>query len=172
MGKARLTPREFADVLLANQHVLIEAYGSRRCVIATRIAVDLAREMDLRADPLAVSADVGHPAIGEGRLGFEPPEHVPPGSWNGHLVCVLDRELLLDLTLDSVRTHGFNVAPLAIDIDSDFLKGGTCMTTMRGTSVTYKAHPEERGFLRLEDWSDLPERRRTMPRIRARLPVQ
>jgi hypothetical protein len=49
------------------------------------------------------------------------------------------------------------------------MRGGAIETTINGVRVRYEAHPEERGYLRLEDWNDRPERERVQPLVEAAL---
>jgi hypothetical protein len=46
-----------------------------------------------------------------------------------------------------------------------FERGDVIETEINGTTVRYEAHREERGFLRLEDWGDVPERMRVPPLV-------
>lgn len=145
--------------------MLTQAYGLGRCIIATRIAVELAREAGLTAVPLAVAVDLTTPTVGA-RLGFEPPEMVPPGNWNGHLVCILGRRQLIDLTLDTAAMPGFHPQPLSLEIDKRFPAGGVAEASQGEIRIRYAAHPNERGFLNLEDWNDKPERDRVLKHLR------
>lgn len=144
------------------------AFGPGRCIIATRIAVELAREAGMVATPLAVAVDLTSPGV-SGRLGFEPPEMVPPGNWNGHLVCVLERRRLVDLTLDTANRPGLDPRPVSLEIDDEFLAGGVAESRQDEIEIRYEAHPDERGFLKLEDWNDKPERDRVLPGLRQAL---
>jgi hypothetical protein len=174
MSKHRTRPRKrsldaILAALLEAQPAMRAAYGPGRCIIATRIAIEVCRSRGVRAEPVAVSVDLRR-GIAEGRLGFEP-HGVPHGHWNAHLVAIVDGRRLLDLTLDTASspTLGFHLRPIAIPAPPGFERGGIADAVVHGTMVRYEAHPEERGFLLLEDWNDRPERMRVQPLVERRL---
>ena len=172
MPSKRKRAFDFASTLISEHQVFVDAYGTGRCIVATRVAVELARENGIAASPLPVSVDVG--SEGKplwGRLGFEPPDQVPPGNWNGHLVCILEQTRLLDLTLDTVRGPGGQLQPTTIEVPFAFRKGGAVETSLNGIAVRYEAHPEELDYLRREDWTDVPERDRALTVLRSRIAI-
>jgi hypothetical protein len=170
MPSKRTQIERVAAALLATQPEMIAAYGRGRCIVCTRVALEVAREQGLRADPVPVAVDL-ESELGEGRMGFEPPAAVPAGNWNGHLVCVLENRRLVDMTLDTATdsARGFDLKPIAFEVSRDFTSGGIAGTSVGKTRVRYEAHPEEKGFLSLEDWNDRPERDRTLDLVRRRL---
>jgi hypothetical protein len=165
MRRSRGSTETIINALLETQPTMLAAYGPGRCIVCTRIAIEVCRARGVRAEPLAVAVDFTTHLV-EGRLGFEP-DGVPPGNWNAHLVCIIDRCRLVDLTLDTAASPplGLHLEPVVLTVPSGFMRGGTVETTINGTRVRYEAHPEERGFLRLEDWNDRPERERVQPLV-------
>jgi hypothetical protein len=145
------------------------AYGPNACIICTRIAVEVCRAHGVKAEPLAVALDFTTDQV-EGRLGFEP-DGVPVGNYNAHVVCIVERRQLIDLTLDQVQNAQLGVVlePTVLTIPHGFMRGGTVETTINGVHVQYEAHPEERGYLHLEDWNDRPERERVQTLVEAAL---
>jgi hypothetical protein len=161
---------QVVDALLGAQPAMRAAYGLRRCIVCTRVAIEACRAVELKASPVAVGVDVVMPSGFEGHMGFEPSGAVNPGDWNGHLVAVIENRLLLDLTLDSITVPDADLypGPLIAPVNAKFAKGQ--MATFEiddGIEVTYTPHPENREYLTREDWSDRPERERVLPAVLA-----
>jgi hypothetical protein len=158
--------------LLEAKPTMLAAYGPRRCIVCTRVAVEACRAVGLKASPVAVEVDIVMPSGFEGHMGFEPAGAMNPGDWNGHLVAVIENRALLDLTLDSMTVPDADLypEPLIAPIDARFAKGQRATIEIDGgIEVTYTPHPEDREFLTREDWSDRPERERVLPAVLANI---
>ena len=154
--------------LLEAKPAMQAAYGPRRCIICTRVAVEASRAAGLKASPLAVEVDIVMPSGFEAHMGFEPSGAVNPGDWNGHLVAIIENRVLLDLTLDSMTVPGADLypAPLVAPVDAGFAGGQKeTIEVDGGIQITYTPHPENREFLSREDWGDRPERERVLPAV-------
>lgn len=163
-------PRIAADLLVAHRPALAEAAGGPdHCVLFTRMAVDACRERGVLARPLAVSVELRgeDQADPEFRLGFQGdvPMDAPPDFWDGHLVAVLDRRLMVDLSLDSATRpeFGFTPAPLVADVLPQFLEGGSMDVAIEGGTARYFANPDRK------DYQDLPAWEQGTPDAIARL---
>lgn len=152
--------RKAAELLVAHRPALSTATGGEvdQCVLFTRLAIDVCRERGILARPLAVSvelrgAEQGDPAF---RLGFEGdrPEDAPPDFWDGHLVAVLDRRLMVDLSLDSANRVElrYAAAPLVAEVSTRFLEGGSMDVAIEGGSARYLADPGRKDFRELPGW--------------------
>jgi len=175
------------DALGRAQPKMRRDYGPNACIICTRIAVESFRKRGIRAQPLAVTATIYNPSwtrylsahdhagaehdLQAHRvvLGFS--GNAPPGTWDGHVVCIVEGRTLLDLTLDQVNEfgHGFDVTPAHLPIPRGLLRGGSVCFTSRGCHVQYDAKPVERAYLTFEDWSDRTERAPVMRLVDALL---
>jgi hypothetical protein len=151
-------------------------YGPNGCVVCTRIAVETLRRNGIRAQPLPVSVTVYNPVM-TGYLEANDPVgaerdpqacqamfgftgNAPPGMWDGHLVCIVQGRILVDLTLDQVNQwgNGFAATPARLPVPPDFVRGGTVSFTNQGCFVQYDARPDDKSYLTLSDWNDRSER--------------
>jgi hypothetical protein len=185
--------RNADDILLAlgaEQPAMVAALGTDSCIACTRIAVDTLREFGVRAQPLAVEVTVHNAAAAahiergepegtfddrEARsfgLGFAPHD-LGDDIYNGHVVCIVERRVMLDLTLPQAShpEHGVQLPPATFEpLPADFVKGGGAVfSAPGGCVVVYRAHPEERGFLALPHWTDRSFTRPFVRRVIARL---
>jgi hypothetical protein len=156
--------------LLEAKPAMLEAYGPRRCIVCTHVAIEACRAVGLKASPVAVEVDLVMPSGFEGHMGFEPSGAMNPGDWNGHLVAVIENRALLDLTLDSMTVPDADLypGPLIAPVDAKFAKGQVATIEVDGgIEITYTPHPENREFLTREDWGDRQERERVLPGVLA-----
>lgn len=155
--------KKIIDTLVTARPLMLRAYPPNACIICTRIAVEMCRQRRIPATALPVSVKVEN-EIAETTLGFSE-DGVAFGNVNIHLVVVIDRSRLLDLTIDQINdpTYGVSVSPVVLDVDKNFLAGRSSITTVQnGVTLTYTAHPEDKQHLTKEDWNDVPERERVM----------
>ena len=143
-----------AELLVAQRNALSEGAGdANHCILFTRIAVDVARARGVRAKPLPVSVEV----TGEGgafHIGHGLPPGAPPDMWDGHLVAIFDRRLMVDLSIDQAKRPdlGLDPEPFVVDIPAGFLDGGTLAVPVGGGQAVYTAHPERTGYRQLPAW--------------------
>lgn len=90
-----------------------------------------------------------------------------PGVWDGHLVCVADGELMLDLTIDQAaeKLPGAVLQPVWGPAPAGFARGGQIRTRVGNCDVLYEAVPDTRDFLDQPDWHDELERRHVLDAI-------
>jgi hypothetical protein len=150
------------------------------CILATAALIDVFDYFKLTAKPLSVISTVFNPRMAD-RIALEgmptpeeaerswfPPHDTcrslavgagdpEPGKWPGHLVCVLDGKVLIDLTLDQAdRPHrGIELpVPVIAPVNEEFLAGqGELVGMVNGCRVVYLARPEDRTFERSRDQS-------------------
>lgn len=160
-------------------------YARRTCILHTRVAVDTLRAFNIRARPLACRLMVLNAAYARrsnqlGRM-LDPDEMLPeehsigigfgrgemPG-YDAHVVAVVDERYILDLTLDQASRpqREISLRPGHFPAPREFLSGAEpfVFDAPDGTRVHYAAVPDDRGFLRVPDWAELP-------RINARNPT-
>jgi hypothetical protein len=143
-----------AELLVAQQGALSKgAGGSDHCVLFTRIAVDVARARGVLAKALPVSVELQ----GEGgtfHIGKGVPPEAPPDAWDGHLVAIFDRRLMLDLSIDQAKRPelGLDPAPFVADIPAGFTEGGTLSVPVGGGQAIYTAQPNRRDYRDLPAW--------------------
>lgn len=162
-------------------------FGANACIVATRVAVEVLRHHGVRVEPLAVQVDIYNPAYVENvergksadaiasdpdcwsaQLGFTAQPQAD-GELDMHVVAVVERRLLLDLTLDqcSAPEHDVRLTPgVFYGLPPGFERSGTVSYPVNGCAVAYEAHPEEKAYLTAPDWTD---RARRQPFVEATL---
>ena len=163
-------------------------FGANACILATRVAVDVLRHHGVRVEPLAVHVEVFNPAYVQrierdeaelaitdptcwsARLGFTGGQ--PADRVDMHVVVAVERRLLLDLTLDqcSVPERDVVLKPGGFDgLPRTFVRGGRAVYHVNGCNVVYEAHPEEKGYVAMPDWTDRVRRQSFVDATLARL---
>jgi hypothetical protein len=152
-------------------------YNRDSCILHTRIAVDVLRQLGVRARPLAARVTAGNASwtalckqlnryplpdewsdetwcLGIG-FGADPRKERP--GYDGHVIAVVNERWGLDLTLDQASrpAKGMRFAPHYWRVTPEFLRGDAidALATTDGSIVVYQALPEERGFLTVPDWT-------------------
>ena len=158
----------------------ISGIRGNACIGATRVAVDVFNRAGLEAAPLAVNLFVLNPALvdrlkREGRLPSSGKEldqwnaedgaclrvvgcQKSPGSWGGHLVAIVNRRWMVDLSLDQaeeprrgIRLPRFVVWPAP----RRFLSGWKALdlATRGRAGLIYEARPGDTSFQRTPAWN-------------------
>jgi hypothetical protein len=132
--------------LSAVRPIISSVYTVESCVLSTRMAVDIARRYGVDAYPLSVEALVMNPimarldadhgptpdrsgwaAQGAAMVWLGKGDEAPqPGKWPGHLVAVIDRRWLLDLSADQAHRPQYDIhltEPLVFPVTEGFLRG-------------------------------------------------
>ena len=147
------------QALLAVAPNMKHATGPAECILLTRVAVDVCRACGVRAKPLAVTVEFHADRDPDAliRLGF-PGDVAGDDIWDGHLVCIADRRLLLDLTIDSMvwPEVGLYPVPFCEPVRGNFLAGGQMTLPVRGGRATYTALPERRDYRSEPKWEQWP----------------
>jgi len=152
--------RVAAELLVAQRPAIARAAGDEidHCILFTRIAVDVCRKRGIGAKALSVSVAITADADPEVviLLGIEgqKPHDAPDDFWDGHLVAILDRRLLLDLSIDSIAQPEFGVEPepFVAGVSPDFASGGMVDLPVRGGRAQYRAQPERKDYRDLPAW--------------------
>lgn len=155
----KLSPEEVTGALLSVAPNMKQATGPAECILLTRIAVDVCRACGVLARPLAVTVELHSDSDPDAtvRLGF-PGDIEAEDIWDGHLVCVVDRRLLLDLTIDSmtIPEWGLHPQPFSAPVDAMFIEGGQLVVPIEGGQAVYAALPERRDFRGEPGWEPGP----------------
>jgi hypothetical protein len=176
------TARVLRGLVELARPMILELVYENSCILSTRIAIDVLDHFGIDAEPLVVRATVSnavfarlcveHGELPDGPLMDRweqehgawvlglgvpaPPGTVPlPRGWPGHLVAVVQRRLLLDLSLDQVNRpeRGIGLGPLILPCRPDFLAGRQPFATLPGGClVLYDAFPDDRS------WHNSPDR--------------
>jgi hypothetical protein len=104
--------RYFELLLNEGREILLKHLPASSCVSSTRFAVECLKLQGYEAYPLPVHVVIPSPFI---IIGRNPSNIVPQGNWNGHLVAIVENELLLDMTLDQT-----GILPAAVFELKDF----------------------------------------------------
>lgn len=154
-----LSPEQVTQALLDFAPSMKRVTGSGECILLTRVAVDVCRACGVLARPLAVTVELQSDSDPDAivRLGF-PGDVEGVDVWDGHLVCVADKRLLLDLTIDSMQVPELSLhpQPLCEAVDAGFLEGGKCSITVPGGRAAYTALPERRDYRGEPKWEPWP----------------
>lgn len=154
-----LSPEAITRALLDVAPNMKQATGPAECILLTRVAVDVCRACRVLAKPLAVTVDLHSDSDPDAtvRLGF-PGDLDAEDVWDGHLVCVADRRLLLDLTIDSmtIPEWGLYPQPFCLPVDAPFLAGGQLAVPVTGGHAVYTALPNRRDFRTEPKWEEWP----------------
>jgi hypothetical protein len=147
------------------------------CILATAVLIDVLDYFKVKARALAVEAWIANPLMHERMLveGCPSPEDAErswfpqgayalslgggdpePGKWPGHLVAVLEGQVLADLTLDQANRPQYGIVlpvPVLASFDPEFLTGaGALVGVVNGCRVEYTARPTDRSFQKATDW--------------------
>jgi hypothetical protein len=127
------------------------------CIWATRIAIEVARRHRVDAYALACGCRVTN-ADRSYQVDIGDPTAMRPGGWPGHLVAVLDRRWLVDLSLGQAARPalGIDVGPIAAAIDDPepFLRGRSDLAgVVRDSLVVYRSRPTDRTYRVGRAWS-------------------
>lgn len=180
MKSNRQTERLLGRMVAEVPARLIElGYARDTCILHTRVAVDILRELGVTARPLAARVMVFNAKFAEEtrRLGHFPlqGDDLSPEAWNvvigygtdpsadrpgfdGHLLAVVNERWALDLTIDQASRpkYGIELAPHFWAVDQRFLRGeAPDIFEAGGSYVRYEADPDERGFLHAGDWKNI-----------------
>jgi hypothetical protein len=166
---------------LIRARMMEEGFKADTCVLATRIGMDALRQVRIKSAPRAVSVIASTSAhdrlVREGRfaeaalgaegawsvgVGIRNPNNPKPakaGKWDGHLVLIVEREWLVDLSADQFnRPHkGINVpGPIVARFKPGALTASGSLATRSpdgSTTVRYKADPENAAWKIAPDWN-------------------
>ena len=166
---------EVVSALGFAQPEMKRCFGANACIVATRVAVEVLRACNIRAQPLPVHVEVfnaaaaahveagrshlvkSDPAAWSARLGFTG-ETQADGLLDAHVVAVVQDEMLVDLTLDQCTApeRGVLLSPgVFYGLPKGFTNGGRQSYPVNdGCVVVYEAHPEEKTFFSTPDWTD------------------
>jgi hypothetical protein len=157
---------------------IMTAHGltRRTCIAHTRLATIVARQAGIRAEPLACklvilndqafvrAQELGRELAaddyedGMWSLGIGYGQDPEQKGYDGHVVTVIERRWVLDLTLDQADRpqHNIHLRPGWFALPERFLSGEEGATgILDGTFLRYTAMPDDRGFLTVPDWVKL-----------------
>lgn len=129
------------------------------CLIAAKDDAGIAADLQelYKDEPAYRASGLWGIGLGYSRLAGDA---VPAERWDGHVVCIVEERLLLDLSLDQVNRPQRNIqlGPVAIPVTSEWLAisyPGEAIEA--GCMLRYEALPHDRSFEDGVDWSQ-PER--------------
>lgn len=174
---------------IIRERMLETGWGGDSCIGATRIGMDVLKAAGV-TDMFALSvrlyifnqpfvdhaerigriaespeetraweAEDGSWAIG---VGIPPPGPPLPNRWPGHLVLIVERRILWDLSVDQANRpqHGIVFdGPVVLPVSEPFLRGRDKLVkqwpTPAGTlALTYEARPSDKSFRASPNWTD------------------
>jgi len=113
-------------------------------------------------ETVAWEAEDGSWAIG---LGFEPTVLLP-NRWPGHLVLIVERRLLWDLSIDQANRPQHGIVfdrPVVLPVTEPFLRDRERLTTAWRTPIAtlqlaYEARPGDKSFRKSPNWTEAQAR--------------
>jgi hypothetical protein len=142
------------QMLVAIANVVSRSFnrGYRSTCILTSYALDdVLRRMGINSYPLRVEGAVSPNEVGlKGTLLGRPGgKAAKPGMWNGHLVVAIEKEWLLDPTLDQANRREWpacaRVGPAVVKLNDEFWDGKPVFISMNDSLVRY-VHVKQHGF--------------------------
>lgn len=176
------TVKAFAAVA---RPIIRSEYDVDSCIASTRIAIDVFHHFGLQARPMVARMRVFNPAMGRcfGETGpydataFErcDREHgartasieyavgreIPAGCWAGHLVALVERQLLVDASADqascphnSIYLPGVLIAPVTPKFRAGLAQ--LIISSGDGCGILYDPYPSERSYRSAPYWKSSP----------------
>jgi hypothetical protein len=138
------------------------------CILTSYALDDVLRRLGMHSYPLRVKAAVSPNELGlKGTLLGRPGgKATKPGMWNGHLAVAIEKEWLLDPTLDQANRREWpacaRVGPAVVKLNDEFWDGKPVFILMNGSLVRY-FHVKQNGFAKAPDarpshWRELAHR--------------
>jgi hypothetical protein len=138
------------------------------CILTSYALDDVLRRMGLNSYPLRVEGavypnDASFYCAVLGRAGGKAAK---PGMWNGHLAVAIEKEWLLDPTLDQANRREWpacsRVGPAVVKLSDEFWQGKPVFISMNDSLVRY-FHVKQHGFAkapaaRPSQWNELADR--------------
>lgn len=151
------------------------------CILAARIGMDVMHMLGYRTKPLPVKVTAHNAAAVAIRdsgerptpddattagafevvLGFSP--EPKPGTYNGHLIFVVDEALAVDLTAHQLShpDRGLDIKPLYFPVNKSFLRGDEALGLEHpehGWRVIYGPHPADKDWAASTDYDARDQR--------------
>jgi hypothetical protein len=164
------------DLVVLTNAEAFACNGSRDTCISTSFALShVLQQLDYNARPLRVEAAVfpDDRKVYGTLLGRPSRQAAEPGMWYGHLAVAIDKEWLLDATIDQANKDewpaGAHVGPIVVWLTaefwtSDFWTASACVFVQVGESrVRFCKFPRQNGFARTDEarpsrWRPLADR--------------
>jgi hypothetical protein len=171
-----MTVTAFLERLCEEVPAAMTAHGlaRRTCIAHTRVAPIVARQAGYRAEPLAcqlvvlngkafaratelgreLTADEYQDGDGMWSLGIGYGQSPGTKGYDAHVVTIVERKYVLDLTLDQATRpqHDIHLRPGWFPMPDGFMAGDSAPGVVNGSFVRYTAMPEDRKFLTVPDW--------------------
>lgn len=151
------------------------------CILAVRMGIDVFQYLGFRTKPLPVKVTAHNAAAVALRdAGITPDPSNPDekayevllgfskkprreGTYNGHLIFVVDEQLAVDLTAHqlAVKTKGLDVPPLYFPVTREFITGVESIGITHpeaGWRVIYGPHPEDKDWAASTDYDSRDQR--------------
>lgn len=167
-------------LLLQHARPLIcEEFRADSCIASTRIGLDVLDYFGILAEPLAVCVTIFNPVMVERRnLGDQLPQNKTemeewvkkygawavgvgyggdqgPMKWPGHLVMLVEKTLMLDLSIDQANRpqHNIELHPFGTMVFPEFLSGQeSLLAEVNGCMLRYLVQKDNRGYTASPNW--------------------
>lgn len=172
--------RQILTLLLEHARpAILEEFRADSCIASTRIGLDVLDHFGILAEPLPVSVTIFNPVMvekydegmtlpqskqemeewvrlyGAWAIGLGHGGDQGPLKWPGHLVMLVEKELLVDLSIDQVNRPQRNIVlhPFATNTFPEFLSGeeGLC-AKVNGCMLRYLVLKGNKGYTTSPNW--------------------
>jgi len=162
---------------------ILKEFRADSCIASTAVGLDILTHFGILAEPLPVrtlifnepfvtrienegwptgqqvqnwSEQDGSYSVG---IGIGPQQ---PNKWAGHLVILIEKRLLLDLSIDQATRPQYNMLldPLCIEVDEQFLSGSPKVFKVNQCVVRVDALKGNDGYASSPDWMFLGRRKK------------
>ena len=165
---------------------ILKEYRADSCIVSTAVGLDILTSFGILAEPLAVRTflfnkafadriDAGSPwprgdevkrwtdedgsySVG---IGFGDQQ---PNKWAGHLVILVERQFLLDLSIDQATRPKYDMffEPFVVEVDDKFLQGeAPKVFGYNGCIIRIELLPNKQtGYITSPDWTFVGRRKK------------
>lgn len=173
--KTELTEHVLQGLLKYARPEILKEFRIDSCIVSAAVAIDVLTHFGILAEPLAVRALVFNEPLANHiqNDGFPTEQQVQqwtkedgsysvgigvgtqlPNKWAGHLVVLVERQLLLDLSLDQATRPQYNMFlnPLCVEVDEQFLSGSPIVFKVEQCVVRFDVLTGNKGYTSSPDW--------------------
>jgi len=168
---------------------ILKEFRDDSCIASTAIGLDVLTHFGVLAEPLAVRTLIFNEAFAsriEGGASWPKGDEIKtwleedgsyslgigmgtplPGHWAGHLVLLVEKKILIDLSIDQANRPQYNMKfdPFSVEVDNQFLRGIPKVFKHNGCVIRIDVLPNNMGYITSPDWIFVDRRKKTVDNI-------
>ena len=175
---------------------ILKEFNADSCIVSTAVGVDVLTHFGIFAEPLPVRTVIfNKPYVARIEAGSDWPKGdeiqrwqkedgsysvgigvgtQQPNKWAGHLVILIEKKLLLDLSIDQASRPKYNMnfdEPLCVEVDKAFLDGNSSLTFRHDNGCIIRTDVlKNYGYTASPDWIFLDRRKKIIDIILDQFP--